>query len=157
MKSVVSFLLTARRLSAVGFVSVLVVLSGCDTEPIAEESFHLLGTWELSAIQWTNMRAGEPNPISEPDYQESIEFLSDNTFVKVRGSLTDVGVYEVTEDDLGLIVKLTFEDGARLNYSRSSVVWLSHRSGAALRESYMAFDGPTYVYDKRSFPTPAVR
>ncbi len=119
----------------------------------------VVGKWQLVHVQYTSMIAGQPTTLRAPLYQETFEFKADSTFRRTRSNgYVATGTYTFVRhgaDDSGILA--TF-DNPELSYhevpgfthkfysSTKGQVYFRQNEPGVLVESYVAFDGPSFIY-----------
>jgi hypothetical protein len=127
------------------------------SDPAASSS--LAGKWQLVHVQPTSMIAGQPVTPQAPPYQEIFELKTEGTFRRTRSNGYEAtGTYTLVRygaDDYGILA--TF-DNPGLSYHElpghpdkirsytEGQVYLRQTQPGVLSESYMASDGPSFIY-----------
>jgi hypothetical protein len=119
----------------------------------------VIGEWQLAGVQPTSMIAGKPATTQAPPYGETFELRADSTFRRTRSNgYAATGKYTFVQygpDDFGVLA--TFDNPA-LSYHElpghpdkfrsytEGQVYLRQTEPGVLVESYMASDGPSFIY-----------
>ncbi|RDC64582.1 hypothetical protein [Adhaeribacter pallidiroseus] len=136
---------------------------GCQQKEDGAEPVQVIGKWQLTHIEGTNMIAdAPPGPPIALLYQETIEFKAGNTFIRTRSNgYVATGTYTLyhnTDDDKGIRVQFTNPD---LNYHElpgtpvrqefsgyNGLLALRFLKSGALMEDHRAYDGYNFFYEK---------
>lgn len=127
------------------------------TGPAASSS--VIGRWQLDHVQPTSMVAGKPSTPQAPPYRETWELKADSTFRRTRSNGYEAtGKYTFVQygpGDQGILAtfdnpQLSYHDlpgypGKIWSYTKGQV-YLRQTNPGVLTESYMASDGPSFVY-----------
>jgi hypothetical protein len=123
----------------------------------------IIGKWQLDHVQPTSMIAGQTGTSQAPPYRETFELKADSTFRRTRSNGYEAtGKYTFVRygpDDQGILA--TF-DNPELSYHElpghpdkiwsytKGQVYLRQTESGVLTESYMASDGPSFVYKQEA-------
>ncbi len=123
------------------------------------QSSSVVGKWQLVGVQPTSMIAGKPATIQAPPYGETFELRADSTFRRTRSNgYAATGKYTFVQygpQDYGILA--TF-DNPQLSYHElpghpdkfrsytEGQVYLRQTEPGVLVESYVASDGPSFIY-----------
>jgi hypothetical protein len=119
----------------------------------------VVGKWQLVGVQHAGMVAGKPATTQAPPYQETFQLRADSTFLRTRSNgYAATGKYTFVQygpDDQGILA--TFDNPA-LSYHElpghpgkfrsytEGQVYLRQTEPGVLVESYLASDGPSFIY-----------
>ncbi|MBD0254231.1 MAG: hypothetical protein ICV83_00820 [Cytophagales bacterium] len=123
----------------------------------------VVGKWQLVGVQPTSMVAGKPAATQAPPYQETFDLRADSTFRRTRSNgYAATGKYTFVQygpEDYGILA--TF-DNPRLSYHElpghpdkfrsytEGQVYLRQTEPGVLVESYVASDGPSFIYRQQA-------
>ncbi len=123
----------------------------------------VIGKWQLVGVQPTSMIAGKPATTQAPPYGETFELRADSTFRRTRSNgYAATGKYTFVQygpDDFGVLA--TFDNPA-LSYHElpghpdkfrsytEGQVYLRQTEPGVLVESYVASDGPSFIYRQQA-------
>ncbi len=123
----------------------------------------IIGKWQLEHVQPTSMIARQPSTSQVPPYRETFELKADSTFRRTRSNGYEAtGKYTFVRygpDDQGILA--TF-DNPELSYHElpgqpdkiwsytKGQVYLRQTEPGVLTESYLASDGPSFVYKQEA-------
>jgi hypothetical protein len=127
------------------------------------QSSSVVGKWQLVGVQPTSMIAGKPATIQAPPYGETFELRADSTFRRTRSNgYAATGTYTFVQygpQDYGILA--TF-DNPQLSYHElpghpdkfrsytEGQVYLRQTEPGVLVESYVASDGPSFIYRQQA-------
>ncbi len=119
----------------------------------------VIGEWQLAGVQPTSMIAGQPAATQAPPYGETLQLRADSTFRRTRSNgYAATGKYTFVQygpEDYGILA--TF-DNPQLSYHElpgypdkfrsytAGQVYLRQTEPGVLVESYVASDGPSFIY-----------
>ncbi len=145
----------------------MLLVSGCQstenqmTPPTKDQISRTLVTekWKLTEVVYTSMVAGKANSSTPPPYEEILELKADSTFRRYRSTGYEAtGTYTFKQygaDDYGFIATfnnktLSYHDmpGYRQYSHAEGQVYFRKQGENKLVESYIAADGPSFVYGK---------
>ncbi len=147
---------------------ILLAASGCgskeDTVSPASgtdraASTSVVGKWQLVHVQPTSMISGQPATPQAPPYREIFELKADGTFRRTRSDGYEAtGKYTFVrygEADYGILAtfdnpelsyhELPGQPGKFASYTKGQV-YLRQTEPGVLAESYVATDGPSFIY-----------
>jgi hypothetical protein len=164
MKALLSIFSLLILLTALGCGSQEDVVSpGGGTELAASSLAALVGKWQLDHVQPTSMIAGQPSTPQPPPYRETFELKADSTFRRTRSNgYQATGKYTFVQygpGDQGILAtfdnpELSYHElpghpGKFWSYAKGQV-YLRQTGPGVLTESYMATDGPSFVYKQEA-------
>jgi hypothetical protein len=140
-----------------------VVPEGTGTAGAGSFPAAVIGKWQLVGVQPTSMIAGKPATVQVPPYGETFELRADSTFRRTRSNgYAATGKYTLVQYGPGDYGILATFDSPQLSYHElpgypdkfrsytEGQVYLRQTEPGVLVESYMASDGPSFLYRQQA-------
>ena len=146
-----------RPLLPIFCLLLFLLTSSCQNEEQIISS-EITGKWQLVQIIQHSMVSGKSDVVEEPSYLEIYEFQPDGSFVRYRSNNNEItGTYTISQD-AGQKVVLASSESKELGchdlnvevicIDKDGSVFFRQTDSNVLVESYVASDGPSFIYQR---------